>query len=158
MIVDHLHLEAAPLGPAGIHALQHLRPVLAFGATSAGIDFDIGVIGVGLPREQRLDLVGIGTVGEFGEGRNDIVDHRGVAFGFGDFDEAGIVLQLAFDLAGGGHRLIETTAFAHHFLRGLGIIPQRRVLDPGVQLVETAEGAIPVKETSSAGQAPAGCG
>src|SRR3546814_13079026 len=42
VIVDQFHLVAAPFRPAGVHALQHLGPVLAFGATSARIDLDIG--------------------------------------------------------------------------------------------------------------------
>src|SRR3546814_3054533 len=50
-------LVAAPFRPAGVHALQHLGPVLAFGATSARIDLDIGVVRVGLARQQRGHLV-----------------------------------------------------------------------------------------------------
>src|SRR5262249_62216486 len=41
-------LEAAPLGPARVHARQDLGPVLRLGAAGAGIDLHIGVIGVGL--------------------------------------------------------------------------------------------------------------
>ena len=34
----HLDLEAAPLGPAQVHAQQDLRPVLGVGAAGAGVD------------------------------------------------------------------------------------------------------------------------
>ena len=56
MLADDLDLVVAPLGPADIHALEHLRPVLALGAAGAGMDLDIGVVGVGFAGEQRLDL------------------------------------------------------------------------------------------------------
>ena len=36
--------------------IEHLRPILALGAAGAGMDLDIGVVGVGLAREKRLDL------------------------------------------------------------------------------------------------------
>ena len=44
------------LGPAAVHALEHVGPVLALGAAGAGMDFEIGVEAVGLARQQRLDL------------------------------------------------------------------------------------------------------
>ena len=48
----HLDLEAAALGPAQVHAQQHLRPVLGVGAAGAGVDGDDGVAGVVLTAEQ----------------------------------------------------------------------------------------------------------
>ena len=53
---DHLDLELAPLAPAHVHAQQHARPVAAFRAAGAGVDFDIAVVAVGLAREQRFEL------------------------------------------------------------------------------------------------------
>ena len=48
----HLDLEAAPLGPAQVHAQQHLGPVLGVGAARAGVDRDDGVAGVVLAAEE----------------------------------------------------------------------------------------------------------
>jgi hypothetical protein len=45
------HFIAVLLGPAHVHACQHLRPVLRFGAAGAGMDFDIAIIGVDLARQ-----------------------------------------------------------------------------------------------------------
>jgi len=50
MIIDQFHLVAVPLRPAAIHALEHFSPVLAFGAARAGVDFEVGVIGIRLAR------------------------------------------------------------------------------------------------------------
>src|SRR5712692_2733548 len=44
-IVD---LVAVLLGPARVHAQQHVRPVLALGAAGAGMDLEIAVVAVGL--------------------------------------------------------------------------------------------------------------
>jgi hypothetical protein len=35
---------------------------------------------------------------------------------------------------------------AHHLLRGLGVVPQRRILDARVQFVEPPKRAVPVEE------------
>ena len=43
-------LIAVRLGPARVHAQQHLRPVLGFRAAGTGMDFEIAVIAVGFAR------------------------------------------------------------------------------------------------------------
>ena len=48
----HLHLEAAPLGPAQVHAQEDLRPVLGVGPPRPGMDGDDRVAGVVLAAEQ----------------------------------------------------------------------------------------------------------
>ena len=58
-----------------------------------------------------------------------------VAFGFGKFDQLDGAGQLVLDAAGGGDRFIELAPLAHQFLRGLRIVPQRRVFGAVVQLV-----------------------
>jgi len=138
----------ALFGPAAVHALQHFGPVLAFGAAGAGVDFDIAVVGVSFAREQRLDLVLLGARGERGEARHRLVDHRLVAFHFGEFDQFGGVGAFPFDRARRADRLVEPAAFAHDLLRRPGIIPQCRILDLGIELVEPPHRAVPVEETA----------
>ena len=53
VIVKH-GLESLPLGPAQIHAQQHVGPVLRLGAARAGMDGHDGVARVVLARKQRL--------------------------------------------------------------------------------------------------------
>ncbi len=53
---DQLDLVALLVGPAHVHAHQHFGPVLALGAARACMDFEEGVVAVGLAREQRLDF------------------------------------------------------------------------------------------------------
>ena len=55
-LLDPLDLVAVLLGPAQVHAQQHLGPVLAFGAAGAGIHLQERVVAVGLARQQRFEL------------------------------------------------------------------------------------------------------
>jgi hypothetical protein len=148
MIVDQLDLHAVALGPARVHALQHLGPVLAFGAAGAGIDLDIGVVGVGLAGKKGGNLVLLRLVGKLGERGDRVVDQRLVAFRFGKLDHLDRVGQFLLDLSRGGDRLVEPAAFAHHVLRGLGVAPQARILDPVVELVQAPQRAVPVQEAA----------
>ena len=54
--VEHLGAEAAALGPAQVHAQQHLRPVLRLGAAGARVDGEDGVAVVVLAAEHQLEL------------------------------------------------------------------------------------------------------
>ena len=74
MDFQHLDLEAAALGPARVHAQQHRRPVLALGAAGAGMDFEIGVVGVGLARQHRLDLARLDLAGQRADRRFGLCD------------------------------------------------------------------------------------
>src|SRR6202011_5804384 len=47
-------LVAVVLGPADIHAQQHLGPVLRLGSAGPGMHFEIAVVGVGLARKEAL--------------------------------------------------------------------------------------------------------
>ena len=60
LVVVHLRLEALLLGPAQIHAHQHLGPVLALRAARAGMHGDNGIQRIGLAREHgpRFQLFG----------------------------------------------------------------------------------------------------
>ena len=60
---QQLHLVAVLLGPAHIHAHQHLGPVLRLGAAGAGVDLDVGVVGVGLAGQQAFDLAPLRLLG-----------------------------------------------------------------------------------------------
>ena len=135
-------------GPAGVHAQQHAGPVVGLGAAGAGVDLHEGVVAVGLAAEQRLQF---GAAGAFpdrpqlGAGLLEaglvalLVSQFGVADGVGQVPLDGVH---GLDLAG------QPGALAHHRLGLVGPVPERRVLDPGVQFVETSERRLPVKDAS----------
>ncbi len=55
-LFEPFDLVAVRLGPARIHAQQHLGPILRLGAAGAGMDLEIAVVGVGLARQQAFEL------------------------------------------------------------------------------------------------------
>ena len=145
LIFDRLDLEAAPLGPAAIHAEQHFGPVLALGPARAGVDFEIGVVSVRLARQKRLNLVGIGPVGKRGERGEAIIDDRIFALGLAQFDELDRVGHFGGDFVHRVHRGLERLLLAADRLRLLGIVPEVRVLHARIQLVQAAQRAVPVE-------------
>ncbi len=64
LVVVHLGFEALLLGPAQVHAQQHLGPVLAFGAARAGMHGDDGVERVGLAVEHGARFEVLGKCGQ----------------------------------------------------------------------------------------------
>ena len=152
MEVDQLDLQPAPLRPALVHALEHRRPILALGAARAGVDLDIAVVGIRLARQQRGHLVALGALGERRQAVHALIGHRGVALVLGHADQLDGIVQLALDGVGGADRLVQPATLAHHLLRLPGIVPQRRILDAGVELVQPAQRAIPVQKAAEQGE------
>ena len=115
------------------------------------MDLEIAVIGIGLAREQALELA-LGDLGaqllEIGLGLgNDTL----IALRLAELDEAELIVELALDPAVTADGVVELIALAQRRLRGLGLVPELRILGLGVQLREPASGVIPVKDASSAG-------
>ena len=53
LIVEQRILIAVAVGPHGVHAVEHLRPVLRLGAAGTGVERQNGVVRVVLAGEQR---------------------------------------------------------------------------------------------------------
>ncbi len=152
LVFDRLDLEAALFRPPRVHAEQHFSPVLAFGATRPGMDFDIGVVAISLARQQGLDLVLVGAVGQLGERFEAFLDSRFVVLHLTQFDELDRIGLLRRDILDRADRGLKPAAFLHYRLGFLGIIPQLGILDPSIQLVEPAQRAVPVQELADEGQ------
>ena len=148
MMIDQLDLHAVTLAPAAVHPLQHPGPVLAFGPARASVDLDIAVVGVGLARQQRRDLVALGLVGEIAQCLHAVVDQPVVAFKLRHLDQFDRVLEVGFDLARRRDGFLQSATLAHHFLRRLGIVPQRRILDLVIKLRQPPVGLVPIEESA----------
>ncbi len=147
-LLQPAHLEAAPLGPARVHARQHLGPVLRLGATGAGVDLDIGVVGVGLAGQQRLEPGGTRLGAGLAQGGLGVGDHRLVLLGLGHLDQPDVVVNRGAQAPDGSDRRLEPGALLHHRLGLLLVVPQRRILGARVQLVETNDRTVVVKDAS----------
>ena len=124
MLADDLDLVVAPLRPAHIHALQHLRPVLALGAAGAGVDLHIGVVGVGLAGEQRFHLALVRFGPELLQRRLGFRDDALVALLLTERDELNIVVKLECDPAEARERGFELLPLAHEALRPRRVAPE----------------------------------
>ena len=63
------------LGPAGVHAVEHLGPVLGLGAARAGVDGEYGVVRVVLAGEQGGEAHGLQLALELGVVRLQLAEH-----------------------------------------------------------------------------------
>ena len=76
--LDHLGLEAAIVGPALVHAEEHLGEVLGVGAADVGLERDDRVALVVLPAEERLFLEASELLAERRDGVGDLLLHPAV--------------------------------------------------------------------------------
>ena len=89
--LDPLDLVAVALGPANVHADQHLGPVLALGTAGAGVGLEVAVVAVGLAREQRIEARPARPRGQRAHRRDGVVDHRLVALSRAHLRELDVV-------------------------------------------------------------------
>jgi hypothetical protein len=82
------------------------------------------------------------------------VGHEGgVAFGLGQLDHAELVGKVVFDRLDGADLVVEARTFLEDFLGPLLVLPEGGIFSEGVQFGKPVDGAVPVKDASSAGRA-----
>ncbi len=155
MNFQHFDLEAFAVGPAGIHAKQHVGPVLAFGAAGAGMHFEIGIVAVGLARKHGFHLTAVRLAPQRLQRVLGVLDDLVVAFHLAEFDQLDIVFKLLLERLDAIDAVIQLLALAHQFLRFGGIVPEGRILCLVIQPVQSSYRLVPVKDASSAGLWPA---
>ena len=147
---SNLDLVAVLLGPARVHAKQHAGPVLALGAAGAGVHLEIGIVGVGLAGEQRLELAPRGFGLELLERFLGLGDDALILLGLAELDHADLVVEVALDPADGVELVVERGALLHHALGARRVVPERGVFGLRVQLGEARLRLVEVKDASSA--------
>jgi len=115
------------------------------------MDLEISVARIGLAREQALELSLPRLLPEPLECRLGLREDRLIALGLRKLDQPERVLELALDRAVGIDSTLEPAALAQQSLRLRGLFPELRIFGESVQLCETADRVIPVKDASSAG-------
>ena len=124
LIVDQLALEPAPLGPAQVHAQQHLGPVLRFGAAGARMERHDRILAIVLAAEHLFDLAGLHFLVERVERSRELGVHR--LAGFGPFDEDRQIFALAPERLDEIAVLIEAAAALQRLLRFGLVLPEIR--------------------------------
>ena len=117
-LLDQLDVELSPFRPAHVHAQQHPRPVAALRAARPGMDFDIGVVGVGLARKQRFELAPFAFGFQGLEGSDSLGFGRRVALGFAELDQRRRIVEIALDLRQRTQPVFQHGALAHHLFGG----------------------------------------
>ena len=156
-LLQPFELVAAGVGPAHIHAQQHLRPVLRLRATRPGIDFQIAVIAVGLAGKQALQPPALRPVPKRLEIRLGLVHRRLVLFRLAELVKRDCVVERAFQRPVALQPVGQPRPFAHHLLGARRVVPQFRGFGLGVQRLQPRRGRIPVKDASGSGQDCRGC-
>ncbi len=153
----HLDLEAAPLGPAQVHAQKDLGPVLGVGSAGPGVDGDDGVAGVVLAAEQTrllelgqapLDRAELGA--ELGRHLLVLGRHLGQVTEVGDIglepaEEPQPFLRPSVRGRGPGRGLlvVPEARLAHLGLQPLRLYPQRSGVKGSPRAGTTARGQRP---------------
>ena len=124
--VDDLDLVAAPLRPAGVHAEEHLRPVLRLGAAGPGVDGEDGVLPVVIPGQDDRQLEVLQLLPKALEARLDLRLEALVTLLEGHLPEGTDVCELARELPRPPDQAREVVALADEPLGAPGVVPESR--------------------------------
>ncbi len=113
---------------------------------------EVTVVGVGLAREQRLQLAACNFVLQLAQCGFTLGDDGLVLFALTELDERGLIVKLALDVRDRGQLILQPRALLHHALSPRGIVPEIGILGLLVQLGQPRTRLVDVKDASSAVQ------
>ena len=154
-LVHQFDLVAVRFGPAAVHAVQHLRPVLAFGAAGAGVYFEEAVIGIRLARQQGFEFLVCRLFLQTDKGCLGFGDDLGIVFCLPHFDQLDAVPEILFERRKILDGFFQVPALAHDLLRPRLVVPKIGVFGFRVQFVQSFGCLVGVKDASSAAPATA---
>ena len=134
--------EAPALGPAAVHAQQHLGPVGGVGAAGPGVDLADGVALVVLAGEEGLQVDGGEVAVEAGQPAGDLLLQRLVALLAGQLVERLEVGQAALEPLDEVDVVLDAGQLGRHLPGRIGVVPQRRVAGLLFELDETGPGGV----------------
>ena len=150
--VQDLVGEAVALHPAGVHAVEHLGPVLGLGAAGAGVELEDGVGAVVLPGEEgvqvgllHLLLQAVIALGDLGEQGVVVLLH-------GHLHQGGQILPLPLQTVKFPDLALELLGAAQHLLAVLPVVPEAVLGGLGLQLRELSPGVLQVQGRGQLGQ------
>ena len=130
--LDNFDFKLAALAPATIHAIEYAGPVTALCAAGTGMNFDIGVIAIGLAGEHGLNLPPFGLHFNGAKGGDALVFGGGIIFEFAQLDQGEGVVQAAFERLKRIDAIFQKRAFTHQRLRCGGVVPKFGMFRLGV--------------------------
>ena len=127
-VVHQLIGVAVALGPAGVHAVEHLRPVLGLGAAGAGVEGEDGVVGVILAGEQGGQTALADLLLELFVALHHVGQLRGVVLLLCHLAQGQGILPLADQTVMLLDLVLQTLDLLAHLLAALQIIPEAVLL------------------------------
>jgi hypothetical protein len=114
------------------------------------MNFEIAVVGIGLARQQSLELAALDLALEIAKRRFGLSDNLRVILGLAQLDHGQLIVDVAADAFKRRELIVERVALAHQFLRTRRIVPEGGIFRFQIQLGKAAPGLIDVKDASSA--------
>jgi hypothetical protein len=145
-----LDLEAPLVAEPGVHALEHRRPVLRFGAARAGLDVHEAVIRVEGVGEHAAEFEAGNALFEFFHVGKNRDQRRVVALGARHLEQLFRVLQARADLGQHGDGAFEGFLFPAELLGSLLVVPDAGIGEQLFYFREALLLAFEVKDTSAA--------
>ena len=132
-------------GPAHIHPGQHICPVAGFGAACAGIDFKKRIVGVRFAIQQRLQLLGGCDLFQGLQRCLGLGHDLCIILGFAHRDQLDIIRQLGLYAIMCLQRVDQRLTVLHKLLRLVVIVPEGRIFDAGVELLQPVLRRLPAQ-------------
>ena len=139
--------ETVLVGPAQVHAQQHVGPVLGLGAAGTGLDVEVGVVGVHLAAEHAAELQFLEDLAQALDFAGDVVHRAFVVFLDGHGQQVAGVGQAAGQFVEGLDDLRQLGALTAQILRVFRIVPDVRVFQLAIDFGQTVMLLIVVKDT-----------
>ena len=124
LVVQNLVDEAVTLGPAGVHAVEHLGPVLGLGAAGAGVELQNGVVGVVLAGEQGGHPGLLHLLLQAGVFAFQLLQDLGVVLLLAHFAQGGQILPGGDQLLLAGDLVLQLLQALLHLLGALQVVPE----------------------------------
>ena len=148
-LINDFGLDAMRIRPLEIHAQQHRRPILRFGAACAGLDVEERIVRVHLAGEHPLKLESLDFLAQAANVGFDFQSGAGIAFGDGQLEDFRGVAQAGFEPLQAADDLFEFGTFLPEFLRTLGNVPNAGLLELAFYFLQALLFVVVIKDTSS---------
>ena len=121
--VNDVGRESTRIGPTGVHAQQHLGPVLGFGTAGAGLDGQEGVMFVVLVTQQQLKLKRGQTVFQGADFARDFLQEVGIV-GVKKVKQADHVVRFGIQLIPKDDFVLDPAVAPHDIAGAVGVVPE----------------------------------
>ena len=136
LVVHQLIGVAVALGPAGIHTVEHLGPVLGLGAACTGMEGENGVVGVVFAGQQSRQTALADLLFQVVVPGGDLRQQGGVVLLLGHLAQGHGVLPLGHQPVILLDAVLQALDLLGHLLAVLNVVPEAVLLRLGLQVLQ----------------------